>query len=215
MDGKILIVDDNEDVLFALNLLLEPYVEKIKVTTSPARIEYFMDNFNPDIILLDMNFSRDASSGQEGLDWLAKILQKDPQAVVLFITAYADTENMKKRLQKDADATRKYRFQQPATEILPILDSMEMALKVQTEDEAIKNYVKGFEMIHKQLKGVLEKEGVQEIDAADKPFDHNTMQALMQEKKEGVESGMVIEVLQKGYMLKDRILRPALVKVSE
>ena len=103
--------------------------------------------------------------------------------------AYADTENMKKRLQKDADATRKYRFQQPATEILPILDSMEMALKVQTEDEAIKNYVKGFEMIHKQLKGVLEKEGV--------------------------ESGMVIEVLQKGYMLKDRILRPALVKVSE
>ena len=64
MDGKILIVDDNEDVLFALNLLLEPYVEKIKVTTSPARIEYFMDNFNPDIILLDMNFSRDASSGQ-------------------------------------------------------------------------------------------------------------------------------------------------------
>lgn len=90
---------------------------------------------------------------------------------------------MKKRLQKDADATRKYRFQQPATEILPILDSMEMALKVQTEDETIKNYVKGFEMIHKQLKGVLEKEGVQEIDATDKPFDHNTMQALMQEKK--------------------------------
>ena len=124
-------------------------------------------------------------------------------------------QNMKKRLQKDADATRKYRFQQPATEILPILDSMEMALKVQTEDETIKNYVKGFEMIHKQLKGVLEKEGVQEIDVADKPFDHNTMQALMQEKKEGVESGMVIEVLQKGYMLKDRILRPALVKVSE
>ena len=62
---------------------------------------------------------------------------------------------------------------------------------------------------------LLEKEGVQEIDVADKPFDHNTMQALMQEKKEGVESGMVIEVLQKGYMLKDRILRPALVKVSE
>lgn len=129
--------------------------------------------------------------------------------------AYADTENMKKRLQKDADTTRKYRFQQPATEILPILDSMELALKVQTEDEAILNYVKGFEMIHKQLKGVLEKEGVQEIDAENKPFDHNTMQALMQEKKEGVESGVVLEVLQKGYMLKDRILRPALVKVSE
>ena len=92
MDGKILIVDDNEDVLFALNLLLEPYVEKIKVTTSPARIEYFMDNFNPDIILLDMNFSRDAISGQEGFESLKQILQIDPQAIVIFMTAYADTD---------------------------------------------------------------------------------------------------------------------------
>ena len=129
--------------------------------------------------------------------------------------AYADTENMKKRLQKEADTAKKYRFQQAGLEILPILDSMELALKVETEDEAIKNYVKGFEMIHKQLVTVLENEGVKPIEAMDKPFDHNTMQALMQEVKEGVEPGIVIEVLQKGYMLKDRILRPALVKVSE
>lgn len=129
--------------------------------------------------------------------------------------AYADTENMKKRLQKEADTAKKYRFQQAGLEILPILDSMELALKVETEDETIKNYVKGFEMIHKQLVGVLENEGVKPIEALNKPFDHNTMQALMQEAKEGIEAGIVIEVLQKGYMLKDRILRPALVKVSE
>ena len=129
--------------------------------------------------------------------------------------AYADTENMKKRLQKEADTAKKYRFQQAGLEILPILDSMEWALKVESEDEAIKNYVKGFEMIYKQLVGVLENEGVKPIEALNKPFDHNTMQALMQEAKEGVEPGIVIEVLQKGYMLKDRILRPALVKVSE
>lgn len=102
MQGKILIVDDNEDVLFALNLLLEPYVEKIKVTTSPSRIEFFMDTFSPDVILLDMNFSRDASSGQEGLDWLEKILRKDPQAVVLFITAYSDTEKAVKAIRSGA-----------------------------------------------------------------------------------------------------------------
>lgn len=102
MQGKILIVDDNEDVLFALNLLLEPHVEKIKVTTSPARIESFMDTFCPDVILLDMNFSRDASSGQEGLMWLEKILSKDPQAVVLFITAYADTEKAVKAIRAGA-----------------------------------------------------------------------------------------------------------------
>lgn len=129
--------------------------------------------------------------------------------------AYADTENMKKRLEKEADNAKKYRFQQAALELLPIIDNMEMALKVQTEDETVLNYVKGFEMIHKQLVGVLDREGVKEIEALDKPFDYNIMQALMQEAKEGVESGIVIEVIQKGYMLKDRILRPALVKVSE
>lgn len=71
--GKILIIDDNEDVLFALNLLLEPYVEKIKVTTQPTRIEHFMTTFQPDVILLDMNFRRDAISGQEGFNCLEQI----------------------------------------------------------------------------------------------------------------------------------------------
>ena len=85
--GKILIVDDNEDVLFALNLLLEPYTEKIKVATTPDRIEHFMTTFQPDLILLDMNFSRDAISGQEGFESLKQILKIDPQAIVIFMTA--------------------------------------------------------------------------------------------------------------------------------
>lgn len=129
--------------------------------------------------------------------------------------AYADTENMKKRLQNEADQVKKYRFQQAGLEILPILDGMERALMVQSENEEVLNYVKGFEMIHQQLLNVLTNEGVKEIEALGKPFDHNTMQALMQEAKEDTEPGIVIEVMQKGYMLKDRILRPALVKVSE
>ena len=90
--GKILIIDDNEDVLFALNLLLEPHVESIRVSTDPVKIARFMEQYQPDIILLDMNFRRDASSGQEGFDWLQRILSVDPQAVVIFMTAYADTE---------------------------------------------------------------------------------------------------------------------------
>ena len=77
--GKILIVDDNEDVLFALNLLLEPLAEKVKVAVTPERIEHFMRTFGPDLILLDMNFSRDVVSGQEGFDALRQILRLDPQ----------------------------------------------------------------------------------------------------------------------------------------
>ena len=100
--GKILIVDDNEDVLFALNLLLEPYTEKIKVATTPDRIEYFMTTFGPDIILLDMNFSRDAISGQEGFESLEQILKIDPQAIVIFMTAYADTDKAVRAIKAGA-----------------------------------------------------------------------------------------------------------------
>ena len=100
--GKILIVDDNEDVLFALNLLLEPHVEKVKVTTQPSRIEHFMQTYEPDVILLDMNFSRDAISGQEGFDCLEQILGLDPEAVVLFMTAYADTEKAVRAIKAGA-----------------------------------------------------------------------------------------------------------------
>ena len=100
--GKILIIDDNEDVLFALNLLLEPYVEQIRVTTQPERIEHFRESYVPDVILLDMNFRRDAISGQEGFFWLEKIKKTDPDAVVLFITAYADTEKAVRAIKAGA-----------------------------------------------------------------------------------------------------------------
>ena len=100
--GKIFIVDDNQDVLFALNLLLEPHVEKVKVSTQPSRIEHFMKEFEPDVILLDMNFSRDAISGEEGFDCLEQILRIDPEAVVLFMTAYADTEKAVRAIKAGA-----------------------------------------------------------------------------------------------------------------
>ena len=100
--GKILIIDDNKDVLFALNLLLEPYFEKIKVAVSPDKIPHFMKTFDPDVILLDMNFGRDASSGQEGFQRLTEILDIDSQAVVIFMTAYADTEKAVRAIKEGA-----------------------------------------------------------------------------------------------------------------
>ena len=131
-----------------------------------------------------------------------------------YARAYADTENLKKRLNQEADQIRKYRIQDFAREILPVLDNLERALKteVNEQDEAFK---KGVEMTYQQLLAALKKEGVEEIDCLDKQFDPNVAQAIMQEKVEDKQSGIVIEILQKGYLLKDRILRPAMVKVSE
>ena len=129
-----------------------------------------------------------------------------------YAKAYADTENTRKRLQADFEARSKYHIQNFALEILPVLDNCERALATETSDEA---YRKGVEMIYEQLKVALEKEGVTEIEAKDLPFDANWHQALLSEHQDGVEPGMVLEVLQKGYKLKDRILRAAMVKVSE
>lgn len=100
--GKLLIIDDNEDILFALNLLLEPYMEQIRVATQPERIDHFMRTFIPDIILLDMNFKRDAISGQEGFYWLEKIRKIDPDVVVLFMTAYSDTDKAVRAIKAGA-----------------------------------------------------------------------------------------------------------------
>jgi len=100
--GKILIIDDNEDVLFALNVLLNPYVEKIQVSTSPDKIEQFMVNYQPDVILLDMNFRSDVISGQEGFHWLDKIMKTDPKAIVVLMTAYADTDKAVKAIKAGA-----------------------------------------------------------------------------------------------------------------
>ena len=98
---------------------------------------------------------------------------------------------------------------------MPVLDNFERALAIKSDDEAIKNYVTGFKMIYDGLMNALEKEGVEVIEAKDKPFDPNMHQALMTEKVEGMESDMVVEELQKGYKLKDRVIRPSYVKVSE
>jgi DNA-binding NtrC family response regulator len=100
--GKILAVDDNEDILFALKLLLKQHVELITTVNNPEEIPRLLTEENYDVILLDMNFTKDAISGQEGFDWLAKILELDPEAVVCFITAYGDAEKAVRAIKSGA-----------------------------------------------------------------------------------------------------------------
>ncbi|MDO4500032.1 MAG: nucleotide exchange factor GrpE [Erysipelotrichaceae bacterium] len=129
-----------------------------------------------------------------------------------YAMAYADTENTKKRLEAEALNTKKYRIQGFATEILPAIDNLERALASGNKED---QFYKGVEMIYNQILNALKNEGVEEIDCLNKKFDPNFHQSIMIEKKEGVEANTVIEVLQKGYMLKDRVLRASMVKISE
>ncbi len=100
--GKILIVDDNQDILFALRLLLKPIVESVTTESNPCSIPKLMSKDNFDVILLDMNFTKDAISGKEGFYWLEKILKINPASVVLFITAYGDVEKSVRAIRAGA-----------------------------------------------------------------------------------------------------------------
>jgi DNA-binding NtrC family response regulator len=90
--GSILIVDDNEDLLLAARLFLKQHFSLVHTEQDPEKIPVLLQNENYDVILLDMNFTLDATSGVEGFFWLEKILQIDPSAVVILITAYGDVE---------------------------------------------------------------------------------------------------------------------------
>lgn len=100
--GRILAVDDNEDILFALKLLLRQHVEMIETLSSPDGVLEMMEKESWDVILLDMNFTKDAISGQEGFDCLNRIMEKDPNAVVVFITAYGDAEKAVRAIKSGA-----------------------------------------------------------------------------------------------------------------
>lgn len=141
------------------------------------------------------------------LEELNKKLQND------FYKAYADAENIKRRNQQDLEVAKKYRIQSFASDILPVIDNLERALDTIEDKES--SVAKGVLMTYNQLIESLKKEGVEEIPAEGLDFDPNFHQPLMMEKVEGLESNKVIQVLQKGYKLKDRLLRPSLVKVSE
>jgi len=98
--GKILIVDDDEDVLLAAKMLLKKHAHQVTIEKNPNKIPFLLNNDSFDVILLDMNFSKDITSGKEGFYWLSQITERDPNAVVILITAFGDVE-MAVRALKD------------------------------------------------------------------------------------------------------------------
>ena len=127
----------------------------------------------------------------------------------------ADYENFKRRASLDKEALQKYRAQNVLTNLIPVLDNFARALTVEAKTEEAQSMMTGMEMIYRNLVEALETEGLVEIKALDQEFDPNYHQAIMTGTDEEKSSGIVLEELQKGYMLKDRVLRPTMVKVNE
>lgn len=130
-----------------------------------------------------------------------------------YLRLQADYSNFRRRSGEEKQQMHLLGMEKLALDILPVLDNFERALA--TGDVKDEKFYEGMKMIADQFRNELAKNEIVEIDALNAPFDPNLHHAVMTEEKEGVEADVVIDVLQKGYKLKDRVIRPAMVKVSK
>ncbi len=124
----------------------------------------------------------------------------------------AEFQNYKKRIERDNELTHASMKGDIIKKVLPALDDLERALQNRPADDA---WASGIELIARKMQNILEGEGLKRIDAKGKPFDPNFHEAISHEPADGVESEHVIDVVQNGYMLGDRVIRPALVRVAQ
>ena len=148
---------------------------------------------------------------QEKVDKLAEKLKQSEDK---YLRLYAEFENFKRRKNKEIETNNVYKSQKVITEILPSLDNLERALQVESDNEEIKSLLKGVEMVYEGLLNVLKSEGVELIETENAQFDPNYHHAVMQDEDSEKESGAILDTFQKGYKLKDRVIRPAMVKVN-
>lgn len=132
-----------------------------------------------------------------------------------YLRLYAEFENYKRRIQKENQINATYKAQGVLTDILPSIDNIERALQIEGDDESFKSLQKGVQMVHESLLRALKDNGLEEILAEGKEFDPNLHQAVVQDDNPDFKSGEVTQELQKGYKLKDRVLRPSMVKLNQ
>ena len=146
---------------------------------------------------------------------IAELTAKLAEEENRYLRLRADYDNTLRRQKLDREAAEKFRAQSLLTDLLPVLDNLERALQVQVSSEDATSLYKGVEMVYRQFLDAANREGLEVIATEGQAFDPNVHQAVMQEQDAEKESGVVLRELQKGYKLKDRVLRPAMVSVNE
>ena len=136
------------------------------------------------------------------------------------LRALADVENTRRRAKRDVEDARKYAASNFAKDLLNVSDNLRRALDTVSEetregDDIVKNLVLGIEMVEKELLTAFERQGVSKVDPLGEPFDHNFHQAMYEKPDTEYPNGTVAEVMQPGYVMHDRLLRPAMVAVAK
>ena len=137
--------------------------------------------------------------------------EEDEAVNTKYLRLMADFQNFKRRVEKEKSEIYAYANEKLVSQLLDVIDNFERAL---LHEEADDSYVEGMKMIFKQLTGVLEKAGLEEINALGEDFDPNFHNAVMTEDNDDYDSGKVTEVMQKGYLLNKKVIRPSMVKVN-
>lgn len=131
-----------------------------------------------------------------------------------YLRAQADFDNYRRRTIKEKEDLTQYASLKLVGQLLPVLDNFQRALQTGGEGAESGSFAKGVDMIYRQLSQVLEAEGLKPMESVGQPFDPELHQAIMQVESEEYDEGIVVEVIQPGYMMKDKVIRPAMVKVS-
>ncbi|MDY3954243.1 MAG: nucleotide exchange factor GrpE [Anaerovoracaceae bacterium] len=156
----------------------------------------------------------EAESSEETAGAPKENKEEEEELQTRYLRLAADFQNYRRRFEKEKSDIYARANEKIVTELLDVIDNFERALAAGS-DCGGNGFVEGMEMIFKQFKGVLEKSGLKEIQAEGEPFDPNFHHAVLMEADSEKESGTVTEVLQKGYLLNDRVIRPSMVKVAE
>ena len=158
----------------------------------------------------------DGDAVELSLDQVVDKLETDlAEARDAALRAQADAINVQRRAEQDVEKARKYALERFVGELLPVVDNMERALEAAGDSEAAKPIVEGVELTLKSLMDALGKNGVEAVDPMGEPFDPQIAQAMSMVENPDVEPNTVIAVMQKGYNLNGRLIRPAMVMVSK
>jgi molecular chaperone GrpE len=175
------------------------------------------DKAESDVEIVDADdvIIEDTSKAGESEQKIVELQAKLDETENKMLRAQADFDNFRRRSRLDLEAAQKYRAQSFVSEIIPALDNFERALQIEADNDQTKSLLQGMNMVYNQLVQALQNEGVEPFNSVGEQFDPHLHQAVMQVEDENYESNTVVEELQKGYKLKDRIIRPAMVKVNQ
>ena len=169
---------------------------------------------------IDLTSEEDGLNNEENLDNDKSVLQDEIKDLKdQLLRTLAENENLRKRTEKEIEQIKKYGHINLLRDFLNVVDNMERAVKSSTSENTsesgVKNLIDGIEIVLKEMKSLLDKNQIKKIEPLNEKFDYNFHQAMFEAPSSDIDEGFILEVVQPGYILHERLIRPAMVGVSK